>query len=361
MSFHSPFELITHFSVEGLQTLGIGSGRSTGLKIGEYSTIFEINGRKGQGNTIPELTDMYDGGFINTALLGRAVNAENYLVSILAGSTASWLESFVQGKNIAGGFTNRHACFSGVPRQIIPFQKEIPPEKFRRLVEQFSELIPRGLQGAEANDGGVVWTAERRSLQWGTHARNAWEAYYRERTGEMRSISGSIVSDLCARELTHALKFTGLAVTLDHKDLVERRHLEFGVRLARACIRNLANLLTNQQNTSTKDPHTRRIVELLRKRGPMTKQDLARALGGKQLPYNRAIEHMKIEGVILEEEENLLQLRVPTSNQFQDEVSNFLGKTGISEIFNKAELEVGCEIKLGDKEDAGFLGLEARS
>lgn len=343
ITYESPYELLTHFSVEGLQTRGIGSGKSTGIRVGEYRSVFEINVRKGQGNTIPELTDMYDSGFIKTALLGREVNSDNYLLSIIASSTPSWLKGLTQGENIAGGFTNRHACFVGTPTRTIPFPVEIPPERFSQLAQRFSKLIPEKIQINGVEDENIHWTAPSRVLSLTNLCQRAWVCYYSKRTEDMRSIPGSLISDLGARELTHAMKFAGLAACIEGKQTIEKTQLEFGVRLARWCIRNLADLTLKTKDAHLDSPQAKKVWTLINKKGPMTKQAIARSIGGKQESINIAIEHLKIDKILNEYDDGRIGIDSSTPNQVKDEIEHFLGKSNISEIFEKIELEVGAE------------------
>ncbi len=54
----SAYPLVTHFSIEGLQSHAVGDGTSTAIQMGEYGSLFQVGKRQSQQNTISELTNI---------------------------------------------------------------------------------------------------------------------------------------------------------------------------------------------------------------------------------------------------------------------------------------------------------------
>lgn len=354
------YPLVTHFSIEGLQTRAIGVGTSTAIQIGEYGSLFEVGRRQSQQNTISELTNMYDGNLISVKTLSRLVNAHGYVISIFGASTASWLNDFFSGRNVSGGFVNRHLIFSGIPERILPKPKQ-PPQKLRDdLVSRFRDLIPNDLQ-SEVTEGRISWNATRAVTGWSTSAERSWAKYYPNRIRIFRNLTSPIVAELSARELTHAIKLAGLSAFLSRRRIVNDEDLEFGIRLSRWSSRNAMNLVSSSVSySSTRESD--RVMNKLKKSGPISKTDLARALGGNQKEINRAIGHMLVDGILQDCPDGLLRLISETSNSQPNEIEKFFGKTDASEFTLEKKLEVGGLVPPIDFFDVSLNGAsEGRS
>jgi hypothetical protein len=325
----SAYSLVTHFSIEGLQSHGLGNGVSAGLLIGEYGSIFDVSKRQGQQNTITELTSMYDLGPISVRTVSRCVDVEGYA-----------LGDFHSARNVGGGFTNRHLIFSGTPSTSLPFTPCMNENRFKGIAAELVKLIPTSLKLSNTRLG-TTWNAPQSMIVWTQEARLLWKNFYNERILQLRQLSGSPICDIAARETTHACKLACIRAILEGRMELQVEDIQFGVRLARWCCRNLADLLKCGNEKRWDDSATRKVIHAIEKHGPMSKQTMARKFGGKQDDYNRAIGHLQLDGVLEQLSDGTLVLSGSTPNQQTDEINFLLGKTNISEFCDAAELEVG--------------------
>jgi hypothetical protein len=331
------YPISTHFSVEGLQSHAIGEGTSTAIQMGEYGSLFEVGKRQGQGNTISELTNMYDGNSIDVKTVSRQMEAENFSLSILAASTPSWLGDFCSNHNVSGGFVNRHLVFTGNAERILP-SPEYPPDRVvEKFVSHFVDLVPKGLHH-DIENGRIKWRGDKKIITWPTDVELFWYSYYRARVLEMRALKSTQLSELSARELTHATKLTGLSAFLDKRRVVNAQDLEFGIRLARWSIQNIIGLITTKNSANKFGREAQRVINHLEKNGPTSKTHLARALGGNQTEVNRTIQHL-IADEFVEWVELKLQLKISPNSQ-QGEIEKYFGKFDTSAFNRKNELEV---------------------
>lgn len=333
----SAYPEVTHFSIEGLQSHVIGNGASTAIQIGEYGTIFEVGKRQSQQNTISEITNMYDGNLISVKTVSRKLIAQNYAVSILGSSTESWLSEFCSSKNIGGGFVNRHLVVTGVPKRILPKPEQPPEGLWNYILSRFCKLIPNDIS-PQVDDGRIKWQGSKKKIGWSPEAEETWDAHYRNRTNEIRKLKSSLLVEVSARESTHAIKLAGLSAFLSERDLVSDRDLEFGIRMARWSTQNIISMVTSSDKQPSKEQE--RVLNKLRKTGPMSKTDLARALGGRQVEINRAISHMIIDEIVEDCPDGLLRVNKDVPNSQQQEIDNFFKKTNTCEFILNSELEI---------------------
>jgi hypothetical protein len=268
----------------------------------------------------------------------RNVTATNYSISLLAASTESWLGEFCAGKNVSGGFVNRHLLVSGKPTRVLPKPKRPSPDLWSDIVNRFAALVPLEITPI-IEEGQILWSGKKRTIGWASDTEAAWHAYYRKRTSEMRTIQSEILVELSARESTHAIKLAGLAAFMDRRLIVGPRDLEFGVKFARWSTQNAINLIV--QNVRHYAGEADRVLTKLRKSGPISKTDLARGLGGAQKEINRAIGHLIVDGVLEDCPDGLLRIQTKASNLQQEEIEKFFGKSDISEFIATEKLGVG--------------------
>lgn len=332
----SAYPIITHFSIEGLQTHAIGSGTSTGITMGEYGSLFKIDGRQGQQNTVTELTNMYDGNPIAVTTVQRNLEASNYTLSVIAGSTKSWLCDFTSSKNIGGGFVNRHLTFTGFPERIIPTRSQTSQERWRHLVDSFAVLIPTDLRPLKEGNR-VTWVAARKELNWTPNAEALWKKYYRHRIEDYRSLRTESLSELSARELTHATKMAGVRSFAEKRNEVTVDDIVFGVEIARWATRNTIDLVKPHKYFNNK--LSQRILKKIEMFKPISKTELAKRLGGKQEQINDELEHLITDKYVMRLDNETLVPGPSTLNYRNSETEKYFGKTNISEFYEKLKVE----------------------
>lgn len=338
----SAYPVSTHFSIEGLQAHALGIGTSAAISMGEYSTLFAIGRRQGQGNTIPELTSLYDGSPIAVKTLSRNSFAEEYAVSLLACSTDAWLADFCSDGNVAGGFVNRHLLIRGEATRIIACPEPPSDVIWSAFISSFVGLIPSDLRSGLQNNR-VAWSATQKKVEWSPGLEKVWEEYYGRRVRERRDLSSDQLAEISARELTHATKLTGLSAFLEGRDKVIPQDLEFGCRFARWSLQNAISIISGTYKPPS--PLARRIYDKLKKQGSMTRTQLQQWLGGKQDGFERAIKGLLLDEVVCEPQRGTLVFQA-TSPKFQSqELEKSFGKSDICELLAAWDLELGSSGK----------------
>lgn len=351
-----PYTLITHFSVEGLQTYGLGQGVSAGIHMGEYGTLFDVGKRQGQQNTISELTNMYDGNPVHVRTLSRQVDVKNYCLCLLAGSTSAWLSDFTSTRNIGGGYVNRHLAFCAKSSRVLARPDTIREGVWDKIASDYASIIPKNLKLVVTVDG-PQWEAPILVLDWSILARTAWEQFYRQQTLMMRQCEDSLLCELSARQLTHAVKMAGLRAFMEKRSSINEDDLCFGVRIARWSTQNTAVLVGDIRQPTNLPSVMLRILNKVRDFAPINKTELARHLGGKQGVINAYLELLLAQGHLVKAVTGEFMLGDSTFNLRRILIQEYFGKSDISVVIDKLRVEqpktIESEERLAIVEESG--------
>lgn len=342
-------EKATNFSVEGLMGKKMGAGVSTALSLNEYRTLFTVNSRQGQQNTIPTLTDMYDGKPISRAVMSEGIEVSDYTLNLIAASTKSWLSDFMTQSNVGGGFVNRHLVFQGIPSRALPSPRTMNADSYKTPASIFLPLIDDKLTHWE-RDGRNVWEYEPIYLEWCPKAKLLWHAFYADRWAKFRRIEDEFITAIAGRESTHIQKLAGLRCFLDERSEVSLEDLAFGIELTFYSIQNLFALAGRSQGSAyERYSQGKKIAKIISQAGFIKKRDLAQRLGGKQDDINLTLDHLIVDGLLTQDNDGFYSLTPEALNIQQQDGS---GLFVVSDTYRRA-------LKLDVEEDTtDHLALE---
>ncbi len=341
---HNAYEFVSTFSVEGIMEQALSHGGSTFARMNEYGSIFQLQKRQAQGNTITELTDMYDGRPISKKTVAKNIYIEKYALTLLASSTKEWVRDFGSTFNTSGGFVNRHLVFMGETNRINPFPVDIGESDLTDIVQTFLKIIPEEMSVQMVGER-VEWVAGApREIPLSVKSKELWARYYYDEYRKLKAITSTRTVEIAARELSHAIKLAALRVLMDQRIEIGVQDLIFGARLARWSTRNSLELLNTEARFDFGDLTNiaKWIINYLRIEEPQDKTEIAQRFGGKQLNVNTALKVL-VDGKWLEEVGRGFKLGPKL--QAQDfEVQEFFGKSSICEHLEKMDLEATTKI-----------------
>lgn len=297
MSF-SQIENVSGFSVEGLEQVFMGSGISGLVTPGEYKTVFDIQKRQSQGNTISSLVSFYDGEPITTVLRSRKVVIRDHCLTMLAVSTPTWFKQALSSDLIASGFLNRHLIIKcEAPEEPQITESRPDTELWQKLVSQFAS-IP-GQRAFEIRDGSPSWTSSEVDLRFADDsARDIFGDYYRE-LHKRKIEANEEDADLIAREDVHALKLAGIKAFGERLPHIDTECVLFGIEMAQYSSKTLETLLIDMRVTPLQQ-HVAKTYFFILSRWQRDKLgtghgDISRHFGGKQLLFREALDLLTTE------------------------------------------------------------------
>ena len=234
-----------------------GVGRSLIVTPQEYKSIFAIGKRQAQGNTIADLTALYDCNPLNLRLREKKLQAKNYCINILTCSTQQWLNDMFVQDNVSGGFVNRHLfglC------EISPVYKEdileITESDINCLAADISQVIPPKKMTFESENSLFI-SHDTKTLSFEDEfAKSKFHDYSKQSHVEAykKAQCNDSNLDLKSREGIHALKIAGLHSICRNKMTVDSEAIEFGIKWAQASSKVLLSLSrVNDQRSSKED------------------------------------------------------------------------------------------------------------
>jgi hypothetical protein len=334
------YPFVSSFSVEGLMEGLLTTGSSVLARMNEYGSLFQINKRQAQGNTITDLTDLYDCKPFGKRTVSKSFESSGYAITILASSTKEWIRELGSQHNTAGGFVNRHLIFQAEAERVIPFSEAVPEARLAPIVESLASIIPYGIT-ASPLDGIVSWHAPPpKNILLDGGARLLWDKLYRAETKTLRSLQNERVAEIAGRELSHALKLAALRAVLSGRLVIEQEDLVFGARLARCSTQHALDLLQVEAHFdfgSLTKP-AKKIIKLLREEEPRDKTEIAQSFGGQQDRVNAALD-MLVRGDWLTKDEHKRFSLGPKFQVQDSEARESFGKSCIYDCLEKLNLE----------------------
>lgn len=345
----SAYGFVSNFSVEGLLQYRLLTGTSTLARMNEYGTLFQIQRRQGQGNTITDLTDLYDCKPVEKVTVGKSLCARDYALTLLVSSTKEWIQDFGSMSNTSGGYTNRHLIFTGESSKNIANPKNFPPEEFIVFVETLkNNILPKDISYQDLPEGGA-WTAKQLTMSLSQEASTLWESYYSSERLRLRKVRNPRALEIGGREDSHAKKLAALRALLEGRKIIGPDDLVFGARLARWSTRNALDLIIPKVDFDFGyySESAKKIVSFLANEAPQSKTELAQRIGGKQDVVNMALK-LLIDRGLIEKTESGYNLSLGSQVQ-ESEVEEYFGKSSICDEAKKLNLETTGMLSSGNK------------
>lgn len=198
-------------SAEGLIECLAGDGKIVVAQEAELLSLMAKARRDATANIIPHLTALYDCPehyTLKTRI--KPVSCTRTFLSLLAGTTPTWLRRSLTEEHALGGFANRFAFVFGEPQPPLPF----PPKVDRGDWEAITQAV----------NGVRVWAGEDERELGVTPATvdefSAWYASYHS-----RAAGEGLLPALAVRFQSFAWKLSLLYAAQDHSDVIDLPHL----------------------------------------------------------------------------------------------------------------------------------------
>jgi len=231
----------------------------------EIATLLRKARQESTSNIPATLTELYDCPAQYRLLTrGSPKIAIQPTLTILAASTAEWLESCLTDEQIMGGFANRFLYITGSFRPLVPLPQEPDTGTWNRLLKALHDL------GDEFNQGATFTLSP--------NAQALWESFYRAWHEEHSP--NEILANVVQRIPDYVLKLGMVYAAWRGAATIEAEELDaawaFGFYARDSVLR-----LFEGMHQSTQAKLENRVRQLLQERGPLKKRNLHQAISGR--------------------------------------------------------------------------------
>jgi hypothetical protein len=233
--------------------------------VDEMASLLKKARRESSGGLIEFVTEIFHGpDFMMHSTRSKAVHLQSPTLSILAGSTPTWLEAALQQEDILGGFANRFVFVTGQPKP----DNAMPTRPDQNALADLVAWIQRAARTPD------------REVRWSPSGRDLWCDFYVE---WRRSTAGCSeeVSALLRRIDHYILKFAAMAAAMDQVSEISDAHLSAAVQLGRYLAGCAWRLLAELGAPSDCRLETLIEQKLREAHGQMTRKQLRQAIGGR--------------------------------------------------------------------------------
>lgn len=233
--------------------------------VDEMASLLKKARRESSGGLIEFVTEIFHGPDFKThSTRSKAIHLQSPTLSILAGSTPTWLEGALQQEDILGGFANRFVYVTGPPKP----DNAMPPRPNSQALDELAAWIQRAVQAPD------------REVRWSPAARDLWCDFYVE-WRRSTAVCSEQVAALLRRIDLYILKFAAMAAAMDGVSEISRAHLSAALELGRFLAGCACRLLGELGATSDCRLETLIEQKLQDVHGQMTRKQLRQAIGGR--------------------------------------------------------------------------------
>jgi hypothetical protein len=258
----------------------------------EIASLLKKARQESTSNIPATLTELYDcPAQYRLRTRGSPKIAIQPTLTILAASTAEWLESCLTDEQIMGGFANRFLYITGSFRPLVPLPREPDTGTWNRLLKALHDLGDDFSQGA--------------TFTLSPNAQALWEGFYR--SWHEDTYPNEILGNIVQRIPDYVLKLAMVYAAWRSSATIQGEELDaawaFGFYARDSVLR-----LFEGMHQSTQAKLENRIEELLQERGPMKRRDLHQAVGGRYSAkqFNDAVDALFKAGVLATKGDTLL-------------------------------------------------------
>ena len=233
--------------------------------VDEMASLLKKARRESSGSLIEFVTEIFHCPDFKTHFTrSKAIHLQLPTLSILAGSTPTWLEAALQQEDILGGFANRFVYVTG---QLKP-DNPMPRRPDSQALDELVAWIRRATQGPD------------REIGWSEGARELWSDFYLK-WRPWCAAKNEQVAALLRRIDLYILKFAAMSAAMNGVAKISSDHLtaaiELGRFLAGCAVRVLGEL------GAPSDCRLEALIErkLQEAHGQMRRKQLRQALGGR--------------------------------------------------------------------------------
>lgn len=275
-------------SSEGLLDALSGEGKVRLLVVAELLSLLAKAKQEALSNIIPQLSELYDcPDRVNPKIRQRVVDCKKPFLSIIAGTTYSWLQKALTERDIYGGFANRWMYIWGLPKGPLPNPLKVDQNKRNSLVAKVNDV--RSWAGGLQNGGELVISQE---------AGRLFDAYYRDYYA--RCLAEGLIPTLIVRVQDFVWKLTSLYAAMDFSAEIKPQHLEPAILVGNyleASVAEVFRTFSSTRGRKTED----KLLSFLHTQGkgtPISKRDTHRALGLSATELEQAAQSLAKIGVI---------------------------------------------------------------
>ncbi|MDD5094753.1 MAG: hypothetical protein PHV74_10300 [Dehalococcoidia bacterium] len=253
-------------SFEGLLGELEGQDKVRLITLGELLSLMAKSRQDGTGNLISQLTELFDcPDMVNPPVLKNTIIATRPFVSILAGTTQSWLAKALTAADIMGGFGNRWLYFSGNAKEPNPNPAKVDAGRRDILVSKID--ASRQWAITELPDGELIIS---------NGAGILFDQYYRPYYH--RCQTDGLLPTLIVRLQDFLWKLAVLYAVMDHSKVIREEHISPAIKVAGYLEASVMEVFSNFNQSVDKEKEMR-LLEYLRQAGkPVPKRDIYRGL-----------------------------------------------------------------------------------
>lgn len=253
-------------SLEGLLDALNGEGKARLLIVSELLSLLTKAKQEGLANIIPQLTELYDcPDRVNPKTRQKKIECREPFLSIMAGTTLSWLERALTESDVYGGFANRWMYFCGLPKEPLPNPPKVDPDKRNRLITRLNDI--RSWTQELPNNGELTISAK---------ADKVFQLYYRNYY--QRCLADGLIPTLIVRIQDFVWKLALLYASMDLSTQIEAKHLEPAISVGAYLEQSVAEVFRGFSSSKGKQSEDKLLCYLQGKGTPIPQREVYRAL-----------------------------------------------------------------------------------
>jgi len=239
----SPFQIVPGIgSAEGLLDSLNGERKVVVVAEEEFRSLLTKARQEALANLIPKLTVLFDCPQVETLQTRqKRVIAKEPFLSIITGTTPTWLEKSLAESDIHGGFANRFLYVVGEPKEPMPFPPPIDKAKAQSLIERINAIRLWAEEMSRSETKGEVRASQ--------EATEFFAGYYRE--NYERAKSETLDGVLIRRATVYAWKFALLYAAMDKSSEITKAHIEPAIEACRFFEASVERVFSNFGETRT--------------------------------------------------------------------------------------------------------------
>lgn len=282
-----PFRIVKGIrSYEGLLDELSGKRKVRLIQVGELLSLLSKARQDSLSNIIPALTELYDcPPYVNPPVHQKAViPCEEPFVSIMAGTTQSWLQKALTERDIYGGFANRWLYFLGLPKAPMPNPPKVDDKKRTELVTYLNHVR----NWADDVPGGEITVSDQ--------ANATFAQYYHDYYGRCQ-VEG-LIPTLIVRVQDAIWKLALLYAADEMSKVITCDHLDAAIAVGDYLEASVTKVFASFGASAGKVEENRVLESLLAKGGPVLNRDLYRSLSMSAKEFEGVIQPLVKLGLV---------------------------------------------------------------
>lgn len=273
-------------SYEGLLDELNGNNKIRLIRVAELLSLLSKSKQDASSNIVPQLTELYDcPDWVNPPIKGSNIQAKRPFVSILAGTTQSWLNASLTLSHVYGGFANRWMYFTGASKGPKPSPPKVDPAAEDWLIKEINDIRE---WTKTINNGGEIRPDDT--------AVKCFHSYYNDYYTRC-SVDG-LFSTLIVRVQDFVWKLSLLYAIMERSTVIKGEHLERAILVGNYLEASVLNVFHNFATTKSKQEEEKFIQYMQSVDRPVSKRELYRAMSISAKELDNIMEHLVKIGIV---------------------------------------------------------------